>query len=127
MSFLEKLFLRFYCLDLWDIVLLVLGASVLYLVFRRFLKNKVWWRYFVCAGFALWCAIIAAATVVSRESFNLAPALLPFASYREMAASGNVEIFRSNFMNVVLFYPTGLLLCDSITKRLKGLYRFSLL
>lgn len=124
MSFLEKLFLRFYCLDLWDIVLLVLGASVLYLVFRRFFGNKVWWRYFVCAGFALWCVVIAAATVVSRESFNLAPALLPFASYREMAASGNVEIFRSNFMNVVLFYPAGLLLCDCITKKLKGLYRF---
>lgn len=124
MNFLETLFLRFYCLDLWDIVLIMLGASALYLVLRRFFAKHLWWRQVVRAAFVGWCVVIAAATIVSRESHNLAPSLWPFASYREMMAGGNIEIFRSNFMNVVLFYPAGLLLCDGITKRLNRLSRF---
>ena len=42
---------------------------------------------------------------------------IPFHSYREMVATGNREILRSSFMNVVLFYPGGLFLAAILPKR----------
>lgn len=38
-----------------------------------------------------------------------APELIPFHSYRKLFETGNTEIIRSIFMNIVLFYPAGLL------------------
>lgn len=43
--------------------------------------------------------------------------LIPFHSYREMVETGKREILRSNFMNVVLFYPAGLLFAMVLPKR----------
>lgn len=44
------------------------------------------------------------------------PELIPFHSYRAVLDGGNRELFRSNFMNVVLFYPAGLLACELLPK-----------
>ena len=38
------------------------------------------------------------------------PDLIPFHSYLELFETGNDEILRTNFMNIALFYPAGLLL-----------------
>ena len=119
MNFIEALFLRFYCLDLSKIVALLICATVIYHLLRKLFEKHVWWRSAVRVTFLLYCAVIITATVVSRECDIIEPSLMPFASYLEMKASGNVEIIRSNFMNVVLFYPAGLLLCESISKRVK--------
>ena len=37
---------------------------------------------------------------------------VPFHSYRELFATGVSEIMRTNFMNVALFYPAGLLVAS---------------
>lgn len=44
------------------------------------------------------------------------PILTPFASYRAALRSGNRELYRTNFMNAVLFYPAGLLGCEVFPK-----------
>lgn len=36
---------------------------------------------------------------------------LPFHSYREVWQGASTEILRSNYMNVLLFYPVGFLFC----------------
>ena len=37
------------------------------------------------------------------------PEWIPFHSYRKLLATGVFEIIRTNFMNIVLFYPAGFL------------------
>ena len=123
MQFLEYLFLHFYCLDMNAVVLLVAVAAAVYLSLRAYLGERRLWRWGLMAAFLLWCGVIAAATVVSREMDIIEPRLLPFASYMEMRATGNVEIIRSNFMNVVLFFPAGLLFCDILPRRAGGALR----
>lgn len=41
-----------------------------------------------------------------------APQLAPFHSYRAVLSGENPELLRSSFMNVLLFYPAGLLACS---------------
>ncbi|MBR4962021.1 MAG: VanZ family protein [Clostridia bacterium] len=56
-------------------------------------------------------AAIFVVTLMSRmeKAEALAPTMIPFASYMEVLNGGNPEILRSNFMNVLLFYPSGFL------------------
>ena len=42
--------------------------------------------------------------------------MIPFHSYRAVIAGENKEILRSNFMNLILFYPAGLLACELLPK-----------
>ena len=44
------------------------------------------------------------------------PELIPFHSYRAVMAGENKEILRSNFMNLILFYPAGLFACELLPK-----------
>lgn len=51
------------------------------------------------------------ATLFSRQSaVSHSPNLIPLHSYRELLNGGTRELLRTNFMNVILFYPGGLLL-----------------
>lgn len=122
---LERIFLRFYCLDIWAVVGIMLSASVIYLVLRRVFEHRRWWRGGVRSFCILFCWLLVTVTVVSREMDIIEPQLVPFASYIEVLSGGNRELIRSNFMNVVLFFPQGLLLCDSLPKRLSPLVRFA--
>lgn len=62
--------------------------------------------------------MIFSGTLIQRtEGGNLsAPVLMPFASYQAAFNGGNKEIYRTNFMNVVLFYPAGLLGLEALPK-----------
>ncbi|MGM9600379.1 MAG: VanZ family protein [Faecousia sp.] len=68
--------------------------------------------------FLAWLAVIAAATLTDRtpDMIPAEPELVPFHSYRAVMAGENREILRSNFMNVALFYPAGLLACELLPK-----------
>ena len=116
MNFIEALFLRFYCLDLSKIVALLICATVIYHLLRKLFEKYVWWRSAVRVTFLLYCAVIITATVVSRECDIIEPSLMPFASYLEMKASGNVEIIRRQ--------PIGFNSCPRHLSRLPCLYNF---
>lgn len=68
--------------------------------------------------FLLWLAVIAVATLANRVPAELpaTPQFIPFHSHRAVLNGENKEIFRSNLMNVVLFYPAGLLACELLPK-----------
>ena len=68
--------------------------------------------------FLAWLTVIAVATLTDRTPgiIPAEPELIPFHSYRAVMAGENKEIFRSNFMNVILFYPAGLFACELLPK-----------
>lgn len=100
----------FYCLDYHELYLLViLGTAVYLCIMPRFLS---WQRYCQISIGLAFCSLglIVGMTLFTRNSVSVSPALLPFHSYLEAVTTGNVEIYRSNLMNALLFYPFGLFL-----------------
>lgn len=98
--------------------MLVIAVSIAYLLFRLWLNEKRLWRPVIAIIFLAWLAVIAASTLTDRTPGILPakPELIPFHSYRAVLAGKSKEILRSNFMNVVLFYPAGLLACELLPK-----------
>ncbi len=115
---LQAFFLWFYCLSITDAVLLVIVVSAGYLILRQWLGDKRLWRPVIALLFLAWLAVIAVATLTDRTPgiIPAEPELIPFHSYRAVIAGENKEILRSNFMNVVLFYPAGLFACELLPK-----------
>lgn len=115
---LQTFFLWFYCLPITDAILLVIVVSAVYLIMRQWLREKRFWRPLIALLFLAWLAVIAVATLTDRAPgiIPVEPELIPFHSYRAVMAGGNKEILRSNFMNVVLFYPAGLFACELLPK-----------
>ena len=71
--------------------------------------------------------VIAYSTILARDGGELLQHnFVPFHSYREVQNGGNIEIYRSNFMNVVFFYPAGLLATSLLPKKWPGWCRFIL-
>lgn len=98
-----------YCMDI-SVLLLILAATTIGFawVYRRYHGSR-WFKPVVGVLFVLFTAAILAVTLFrSGEQTALEPSLIPFESYRAVLNGGNVERLRSNFMNVVLFYPAGL-------------------
>ena len=58
----------------------------------------------------LWVGAVAYFTVLSREPGVPSDFGALFRSYHQVLAGGNPELLRSNFMNILLFFPGGLLL-----------------
>lgn len=108
---LQALFLWFYCLSISDALMLIIVVSAVYLLLRFLLGEKRLWRPAIAVFFLAWLAVIAAATLMDRTSGTLPlnPELILFHSYRAVLNGENKEILRSNFMNIILFYPAGLL------------------
>lgn len=72
-----------------------------------------------------WLSIIMYATIGQRSVADSLDTMVlqPFHSYREVQNGGNPEIYRSNFMNVLLFYPAGLLAASLLPRRWQGWWR----
>lgn len=108
---LKTIFHWFYCLPISDAVLLVLLATGLYL----WMRGKLWGtkvrKGAVPVLFSLWLAVILFGTLGQRTAGaeSSEPILVPLYSYYVVLNGGERELLRVNFMNVVLFYPAGLL------------------
>ena len=118
---LGSLFLWFYRLDMPDVALLVLSLTVLFLLMHNWLSNKHWWQCLIGSALVSLLCVIIYSTIFARDGGNLLQHnLVPFHSYREVRSGGNIEIYRSNFMNMVLFYPAGLLAASLLTRKWPG-------
>jgi len=116
---LHSIFLWFYCLPIADAALFTILLSIAYCILRRWLGEKRFWRPTLVLFLLAWLGVIAIATLADRapNSVPLEPQLIPFHSYRAVLAGANRELLRSNFMNTILFYPAGLLACESMPSR----------
>lgn len=108
----------FYLLPLESIVYCFLLLSLVYLcVHQRFSRFR-WFRCGIWGTLMIWTAATLWITIFNRpQSPAHLPELIPFHSYRELFATGNVEMIRTNFMNMALFYPAGLLTASLLPER----------
>lgn len=109
-NILETLLCWIYCLDIPDIVLLITAVTAVFIYLHRRLRGKAWWSLLLVLALAFWMIGVISSTVSIRtveQQMNCN--MIPFHSYQEVLNGGNREILRSNFMNVVLFYPAGLI------------------
>lgn len=118
----HRLFLWFYCLPIGEAVILVLFATIGFLLLRERFGNSPYWKMGISVLFLAWIAVILFGTLGQRtEGDSLSePVLMPFASYFAALNGGSRELYRTNFMNVVLFYPAGLLGCEGLPTRWKA-------
>lgn len=116
-----KLLHWLYCLDLADATMLLLTSSAGFCLAKKRLAGFSWWKWFVAVLLLAATAGAIYTTLGSRTGGgNLQINLIPFHSYREVLAGGNPEIYRSNFMNAVLFYPAGLLATALLPEKWPG-------
>ena len=100
----------FYCLDIIDVVLWVAAASMVFLGLKVVWGERRLWRPVVCCLTMAWLLVIGYVTLANRGSeVQTGVRLVPFYSYYLAFSGINEELLRSCFMNVVLFYPAGLL------------------
>ena len=103
----------------WSIISVLISA----VLYRSFGK-RCWWKPVLIATLCIWTAAVLVITVLSRDpggTYSLS--LVPLHSYLEILGGGSPELLRSNFMNMLLFFPAGvqsrLLLTESSSPRRK--------
>ncbi len=100
----------FYRLPLEFIAQCFLLLSLVYICVHQRFSRCQWFRRGIWGALIVWIAVALWITIFRRSPGTLyRPELIPFHSYRELLATGVSEIMRTNFMNVALFYPAGLL------------------
>ena len=96
-------------MDFPMLILLAAGASILFSLGYRRYHETPWCKPVIVVLFLGMLAAILTATLLNRygTQASTVPSLAPFASYIKAFSGVNKELIRSNFMNVVLFYPSG--------------------
>lgn len=121
---LNTFFRDFYCLPIRDILVLLAVATWCFLRLQNRFHARIWWKLFLLSCLLGSIAVILHQTVWNRGGASEnALYLIPFHSYREVINGGNPEILRSNFMNVILFYPAGLLAASLLPQKWSGWLR----
>lgn len=104
----------FYCLPLHWAAIFVLAMATLFLILRTKLEKFILWRIFVALLLLFWLYAVVRLTLLGRESGG-GHYFVPFSSWAELIRGGNVEIIRSNLMNLLLFIPGGVLLISALS------------
>jgi len=100
----------FYCLPVIHVILLVVFASFVFLICKKRWEKEKLWLGTISALTVLWLLLIFYATVGNRSvELQKGVHMIPLYSYYLVIQGAEPEILRSAFMNVVLFYPAGLL------------------
>lgn len=107
-TILDILLQQLYCLNIRDIILLAAVATCFLIYLHGRYNRKVWWRLLLGLALLCWAAAVSYTTISSRsDGGQFICRMTLFHSYREILNGGNPEILRSNFMNIILFYPAG--------------------
>ena len=122
-----KLLHWLYCLDFVDSVVLLIACSFLFCLAHNRFAQYCSWKVLVTLLLLIATVGVIYTTLGTRTSGEtLQVNLIPLHSYREVMNGGNPEILRSNFMNVVLFYPIGLLATALLPEKWSGRHRWAL-
>ncbi len=115
---LDSVFLWVYCMRYSTVLFLLLAATLLFLVLKQTVKTERVLRTVTVLALLFWFFAVCWNTRAGRESIldNSNSSLIPFHSYYVVFTGGERELLRCNFMNVVLFYPAGLLACELLPK-----------
>ena len=109
-DFIMSFFKWFYCLDIPVVIALAVAVTLVFLILKERFRESRFWTPAACCLMAVWLIVVVYITVVRRESSaEQDSAWIPLYSYRLAFSGVNWELLRSNLMNVMLFYPAGLL------------------
>lgn len=119
---LQSIFLWFYCLPIPKAAILIVIPTLLYLFLRSYFDGKRCRKPIIATLLLASFGIIVFDTLATRisDGITIQPDLVPMHSYYIVFTGGNPELLRSNFMNVVLFYPAGLLAYELLPKTWRG-------
>lgn len=108
---LNAVFQWIYCMDFHDVLILLAIFTVLFCIAQAKFRKHKFWKPILFVVLISWASIVIGQTIIGRTSERtLEPVWQPFQSYIDaLKEDGQKELLRSNFMNVVLFYPAGLL------------------
>ena len=114
----------FYCLPISGILIgIVLATMLWYLLSKKLESTKIiYWidgMLFLVAMAAIVCFTLGIRNAGNENGVSL----IPLSSYYQVLLGGNPEILRSNFMNIVLFYPAGLLAASLLPQKWPGWFR----
>ena len=123
----KELLNRFYCFSIPGIMIGIVLITILWGLLRKRLEEKrlvLWISFilFLCGFTVILYITLGNRNVGSKNEI----CLIPLYSYVQALRGGNPEIYRSNFMNVILFYPVGLLATSLLPQKWKGWCRFIL-
>lgn len=117
----------FYTRPLVDVLLIAVLLTMIFLLLRRQI-GQCRWRVFCGAVLVLWLGAMLWITLGRRDGqVWQMPVLTPFLSYRRMLAGENTEALRMNLMNMLLFYPAGLLASGLLPMQWRGWKKLLLL
>ena len=115
---LSRIFLWFYRLPISGALLVLASATALLFFLHRRLREQKWWNALLTLLLLAGILAILTQTLLRRTPGEFQePVLRLLDSYRQVLRGENPEILRSNFMNVVLFYPLGLLPALPLSRR----------
>lgn len=131
MNVIKTILLYIYCLPFRELGILVLAGTVIFLTLYCTTRGQKWQRPMLRGLLLVYVLIIVCATLLGRGE-SPAPrsvSLVPFASYINYV-QGGTEMLRESIMNIVFFYPLGLLLGGAASEKLPRrkclLFAFSL-
>ena len=125
----KRIFLWFYCLPISGVIMLIAMTTGAFWYLRYKFSNTLRWKVGIPILFICSIGVILLGTLGQRvtDGNAAAPILIPFHSYYLALTSGNVELYRTNFMNAILFYPAGLLGCALLPQRWRKIHKVLLL
>lgn len=119
---LNAVFQWIYCMDFHDVLILLAIFTVLFCIAQAKFRKHRFWKPILFVVLISWASIVIGQTIIGRTSERtLEPVWQPFQSYIDaLKEGGQKELLRSNFMNVILFYPAGLLAGSILPERWKS-------
>lgn len=124
---LNSIFLWFYCLPAEAAARYMIAAGLVLVLLRLWFEDRPWWKPLLTAVLILWVGVVSYATVFNRNGGVVGPPnLIPFHSYREVSSGGSWEILLSNYMNILLFFPSGMLMTALLPEKWHKAYRLLL-
>lgn len=99
-----------YCLPIWEAAVMALLFSGGLLWLHRKQSHRKWWKPLLISMLLCLAAAMMVHTLLNREPIHTKVTLIPFQTYVTVFQGGEKELLRSAFMNVLLFYPAGILL-----------------
>ena len=118
---LKNIFHYIYCMPISETILAMIFVCFLWrfiekIFFKR--KKEKLWRYLNFILFLIWFISVSYMTVFSRNQEN-GFILQPFHFIIAFFTNNNEEVFRTAWMNVLLFVPGGLFLFQSLKAKYK--------
>lgn len=125
---LSSLFRWIYCLNIPVFLMMLIAASAAFAWSYCRYSDRYWYKPIVGVLLLISIAAILTVALFMRIGNNTVQEalLIPFGSYHKVLSGGTRELLRSNFMNVVLFYPAGLFTSVLLPRRWRPLIRVML-